>query len=331
MSNAQQAADRRHAPALSTERGRDANVAQSDLHAVAASRRGQDSVTGQDEAADAAGSQRASAGLLPRGRGRKRQMRLPTRLLSQIAAGVGILVLWHVVVSLGVVRPSLAATPAQVGSYLVEASAKGELWVNLVSTLTATIIAFILGSSVGIFVGVGLSLAPRLEAAIDPYLNAVNSMPRIALAPLFVIYFGFGTSAKVALAFTLVVFILIANARAGVLSTDRELIRLASAFNASKWQIITKILLPSSVPSMFAGLRVGLVYSLLGVVTSELIGAQEGLGARISFYAAAFNMEGIYGILIVLAVIGGLLNGGMRLAERYLLRWQEPGAGGGLL
>ncbi len=249
------------------------------------------------------------------------------RLLSQVVTGLLILGLWQLVVSQHWIRPSLSASPLDVGRYLVQnLFVSGSLWPDVASTLLATIIAFVLGSVAGVLIGVILGLLPKLEAALDPYLNALNSMPRIALAPLFVLYFGFGTTSKVALAFSLVIFILIANARAGVVGVDRELLRLAAAHNATKVQTVMKILLPGSVPAIFAGLRVGLVYSLLGVVTSELIAAQKGLGVRVTYYAAAFNMTGIYGILILLALIGSILTGAMVIVERRLLWWQQdPG------
>lgn len=261
-------------------------------------------------------------------RTKRKFLRGRSRLVSQIVTGLIILGCWQLVGSSNLVQPVLRASPEQVVSFLIQSVGNGVLLPNLWSTLEATVIAFVLGSGVGITVGIGLALLPRVEGALDPYLNALNSMPRIALAPLFVLYFGFGTLSKVVLAFSLVVFILITNARAGVLGVDREFLRLCSAFDATKWQIVRKILLPASVPSIFAGLRLGLVYALLGVVTSELIGSQEGLGSRISFYSAAFQMQGIYGILIILALIGMLLNGLMALAERRLLRWQGSEGGG---
>lgn len=247
---------------------------------------------------------------------------ISSKPFAQLIAGLVILAAWQAVTAAGLVRPSLSATPRQVADFLLQALQTEQLWQDLGSTLLATVIAFVLGSAVGIVVGIILGLLPRLEAAVDPYLSALNSMPRIALAPLFVLYFGFGTTSKVALAFSLVVFILITNARAGVVGVDRELLRLSAAYGASKVQTVLKILLPSSVPSIFAGLRVGLVYSLLGVVTSELIAAQQGIGARITYYATSFNMQGIYGLLILLALIGVTLNGIMILVERRLLRWQ---------
>lgn len=278
---------------------------------------GKDSATATAPDEIAAAPRRARQGPKQRARGQAL-----SRVGIQIAVGVVILAVWQLVTTTGLVRPVLASSPAEVWHFLVESVRAGELWTHLYATLSATLIAFVLASIVGIVIGVSLGMLPRVHRAIEPYLNALNSMPRIALGPLFVLYFGFGTEAKVALAFSLVVFILIINSRAGVLSVDPDLMRLAAALKATKLQLFTKILLPSSVPSIFAGLRLGLIYSLLGVITAEIIAAQTGLGARILYFSAVFDIEGIYAILLVLAVIAGVLNSIMGIVERRLLRWR---------
>ncbi|MHB8718142.1 MAG: ABC transporter permease [Candidatus Dormibacteria bacterium] len=235
---------------------------------------------------------------------------------------LAILGIWELVSLAKIIKPVLASSPADVWNFLVSIGQSGELWTNLWATLEATLIAFVLGSVVGVFLGLCLAVLPRVERALDPLLNALNAMPRIALGPLFVLYFGFGLTAKVALGFSLAVFILMVNARAGALSVDPDLIRLSRALNASRIQTFTKVLLPSSVPSIFAGLRLGLIYALLGVITAEIIASQTGLGSRILYYSNIFDITGVYAILIVLAVVAAVLNTLMAMGERWLLRWR---------
>jgi NitT/TauT family transport system permease protein len=249
--------------------------------------------------------------------------RLRLRLL-QFLIGLLLLGLWHVAMVSGLVRPSLVSTPRDVLDFLVESSKQGTLWTNLWATLAATLIAFVVGSVAGIIVGLALGVLPTLQAALDPYISALNAMPRIALGPLFLLYFGIGTSAKVALAVSIVIFILMLNTRAGIMSSDPDILRLAAVMGMTRGQRFCKILLPVAVPSIFAGLRLGLVYSLLGVVTAELIASQSGLGALVVYYSAVFNITGIYAILIVLALIASILNMAMVVGERALLRWQPP-------
>lgn len=244
---------------------------------------------------------------------------------QQILVLPGILVAWHLVGLLGLLEPLVYRSPEQVWAYLVGATLEtGELYPHLVATMTAVIIAFVLSTIVGVVAGVTLALMPRTEAVISPYLDAVNAMPRLALVPLFLIYFGIGTEAKVAVAFSLVVFMILANARAGVRSADADILRLAMVMGSTKREMFFKIYLPVAVPSIFAGMRLGLIYSLLAVTASELISARLGLGQLIASYSATYRLEGVYGLLILLAVIATIFNGGMRLAERKILKWKGP-------
>lgn len=257
------------------------------------------------------------------GRRRPHQDTLVVRV-AQVALGIALLWLWNFGATHGWLDPVLAKTPAQSWDYFTSALESGELWSNTQATLAAVLTAWLLASAVGIVAGVALGLLPRTERVLTPFLEAANAMPRIALAPLFIVAFGINMSAKVALASTLVVFIVLASARAGVRSTDAEWLRLSAVLGASKYQIFLKVLLPVATPAIFSALRLGLIYALLGVVGSELISARNGLGQLVATYSATFQMEAVYAILIMLALIAVALNQLMGAVERRLLRWQPP-------
>lgn len=265
--------------------------------------------------------QRRKSGGDARGRSNDTVVRVCQILLLPLTIGF-----WHFVAISKFFDPLVARTPGQVLTAVTKIARSGELALHLRSTMEAVFVAFALASVVGIFLGILLALMPRTERVLSPYFDAFNAMPRIALAPVFLIYFGIGTSAKVALAFSLVVFIVMANARAGVLSADADVLRLTTILGARKHQIFTKVYLPVATPAIFAGLRLGLIYSLLGVVASELIAARDGLGMLVAQYSGVFEMEGVYGVLIILALVASVLNSLMRLIERYVLRWQPPEA-----
>lgn len=240
--------------------------------------------------------------------------------VGQILVGIGFVALWEVVYRLDIVKPLISRSPQQVWNFFLKILADGTFWPALYSTLEATFFSFFLASAVGIIIGIGLGLFPRIEALIDPYLSAINAMPRIAFAPVFILVFGIGQTSKVALAFSVVVFILILNARAGIRTVDRDIMTMATVMNINKRQMFAKILLPSAIPSIFAGLRLGVIYALLGVVTSELVASRQGLGQLIAWYAGTFVLEGVYAIVIVLAIVASLMNVGMAALERKLLR-----------
>ena len=231
---------------------------------------------------------------------------------------------WQLIVSANVIDPIIAKSPEQVFSFLWGSAISGELWHNTVATMEAVFIAFVLASVVGVVVGITLGLLSGVERVLTPFVDAANAMPRIALAPVFIVALGIGIAAKVALAFSIVVFVVVSAAQAGVRSADPEILRMSAVFGITKPQLFYKVLLPVSVPAIFSGLRLGLVYALLGVIGSEIIASQEGLGQLISLYSGEFRMDAVYGILIVLAIIASILNMVTAAAERWLLRWRAP-------
>jgi NitT/TauT family transport system permease protein len=245
-------------------------------------------------------------------------------VLARIAVLAVVLGVWQLAATHGWISDVLSRTPGQVADYLKEGFSSGELGSATWATMQATLIAFALAGVIGVLAGVGVGLLPRFERVVSPFLDALNAMPRIALAPLFVIYFGIDNTGKIALGFSIAVFVVMSSAQAGVKSADPEILRLSKVLDASKIQVFTKVLVPSAVPSIFAGLRLGLIYALLGVVTSEIMGSRLGLGQLIMKYSGVFEMEAIYGILIVLAVLASVINIFMTVIESRVLRWRPP-------
>lgn len=244
-------------------------------------------------------------------------------LAGQLGFGVALILVWWAVVTQGLLKPLVARTPAEVWTALTDLVISGALWPHLWSTLSAMIIAFVLAAFVGILIGVGLGLVPRFERLIDPYISVFNAMPRIAFAPVFILYFGISQEAKIAMAFTFVVFLMIINARAGIRSADRDVLTLAKSMDISKGQLFWKVLLPSAIPSIFAAVRLGTIFALLGVVTSEMIAARTGLGLLVAEYAGSFDLSGLYAVVVVLAILAAIINTAMAWLERKFLRWQN--------
>ena len=242
---------------------------------------------------------------------------------ARLAVLCALIGLWQLVVTLRLFDPTVTSRPSAVGSYLGHALGDPSFWSNLWATVEATLIAFALASCVGIVIGVSLGLLPRVENIIDPFLNAFNAMPRIALAPVFIVAFGLTLTAKIAVAFTIVVFIVITSARAGVRSVDNDIMRLSIVLGANRRQLFMKVLCPTAVPAIFGGLRLGVIYSLLGIVTAELIGSNNGIGQMLQNASGNFRTDEIWALLIVLAVVAATINAVMAAVERHLLRWQQ--------
>lgn len=244
-------------------------------------------------------------------------------LLQQLGLGVLIVLAWQGLVSLDIIDPLVARSPQEVAAALWTLISGSEFWPHFASTLSAMLIAFALASVVGVIVGVLLGLLPRTQRVVEPYLSFFNSIPRTAFAPIFLVYFGIGQNSKIALAFTIVVFVMIVNARAGVLAVDRDIVTMARTVGMSKRQMFVKVLLPGAVPSIFAGLWLGVIYALLGVVTSEIIASKEGVGQLVARASDVFALESVYALVIILGLVGMVLNTLMGMAERYFLRWQR--------
>jgi NitT/TauT family transport system permease protein len=173
-------------------------------------------------------------------------------------------------------------------------------------------------------VGLGLLLGahPRVANVLDPLLMGLNSLPRVALAPLFIIWFGLGLGSKVAVGFSLTFFIVLSSTVAGGRGVNPDHITLARTLGASESQIFRKFVLPSAVPVIFNGLRLGLVFALLGVIGAEIFASEHGLGQTLSVLAASFKTNGVFGIIFLLSMIGVGISSGMSSLENRLLRWR---------
>lgn len=237
--------------------------------------------------------------------GRFLRDRLPL-YLGRLAIFFGFGALWWLAVQMKWVDKFFVSSPDAIAAFLFEAFFK-EIVPNWRSTLFATLIAFVMSGVAGVLAGLALYEFPRLKRLLDPFLTALNSMPRIALAPIFILWFGIEVASKVALAFSLGFFIVLLSTYAGIRNVDPMLMRLSRSLGCSPWQQFTKIMLPWAIPSVFAGLKLALIYSFLGVVTSEMLASKVGLGQLIMYYSGLLRMEAVMAILFVMAVTAVLL------------------------
>lgn len=252
---------------------------------------------------------------------RRRRDRVVTHT-AQVVLLVSFLATWQLLGSAGAEWSRFLGTPVGVYDYLVQSLLEGDIWPHLGATLAATLVSFLLGSAAGVASGLSLAMFPLADRILKPFITALNSMPRIALGPLFLLVLGIGMEAKVALAFSVVYFIVLESTRAGAKSVDEEYLRVARAYGSSKSQLFSKVLFPYAIPSIFGALRLAIVYSLLGVIISEFIAARSGMGVLLVRASHSFNIDGIYGLLVVLVAVSTALSWGTGFLEKRLLRWQ---------
>lgn len=199
----------------------------------------------------------------------------------------------------------------------------GDMFWHSAVTIWEAFLGLALGLVVGIPCGMLLAANRLIAGVIDPFLMGVYSLPRVALAPLFIIWFGIGLISKVMMAFSLVLFIFVLNTYEGLKNVDRDLIDMLRTMRAPRSVIIRKVLLPSIVPWIFAGVRIGIGLALIGAVVGELIGSNRGLGWYVEHAAGQFDTTGVFAGLIVLMVVAMVANEIVKAVEKRTLTWRR--------
>jgi NitT/TauT family transport system permease protein len=241
----------------------------------------------------------------------------------QVISLVVFFLLWELVSDRKWIDPLFIGSPSKIFQYLYTAMFVDQsLFKEAGWTLWATAAAFVLGSVSGIAFGLLFVVWPPVERFFDPLFSALNALPRIALAPLFILWFGLGSSSKIALGFSLTFFIVLSSTVAGARSVDSDWLILSRMLGASRAKMFFKVTLVSAVPTIFAGLRLGLIYALLGVIGGEIIASQHGLGQMLTYLAGTFDTNGVFGVLFFLALLGVTLIKLMSVLENHLLRWK---------
>ena len=243
-------------------------------------------------------------------------------IFARLAVLVVFLGLWQLVVAVGLVDAFWISTPALIAQELWHLLESGALASDVAVTIYEALVAFVISSALGIICGLLLARSPFWDDVLAPFVLALNSLPRVALAPLIILWFGIGVMAKVVTAFTLVFFILLVNTLGGAKNVDNDIITIARLMGASERDILWKVTFPSALPWIFTGLNLGLTYSLLGVIVAEILASNHGLGYLIAASAASFNTAGVFAGLITLAVVAWLFSLLMRKVEARLLRWK---------
>ena len=185
------------------------------------------------------------------------------------------------------------------------------------------IIAFGLSVIFGVASAIVLDRNDWLNRIVSPFLTALNSMPRIALGPLFILWFGIGIASKVMLAFSLGYFIMLLSTLGGLKNVDRDLLLMSRLFGASEFRLFRHVRLPWALPSVFSGLKLTLIYCSAGAVIGEMIAAKSGLGLLVQTFSGRFDVSGVMALILIVALMVMTLTALMDLAERRLLEWSK--------
>jgi NitT/TauT family transport system permease protein len=241
-----------------------------------------------------------------------------------VALGVVLFALWELLAHAGVADPFYFSRPSAVAARLGDWLAGGFLYRHLSVTLQEAFWALVLGVLTGLLAGFSLARLPWLDRTLSPYLKMANAVPRVVLAPIFLLWFGLGMWSKVALGVTLVFFVVFFNTYQGVRDVDPAVLDNARMLGASERQLVRHVLLPSALSWIFSSLHVSVGFALVGAVVGEYLGATQGVGYVIAQAEGLFDTTGVFAGLAVLMVVVLAVDHLVNRLERRLLRWKQP-------
>jgi NitT/TauT family transport system permease protein len=243
-------------------------------------------------------------------------------LVATLSVVVGLLI-WEFVSRVLVANALFLAAPSQIVRAIVALTASGEMGRHVAVSGVEFIVGYLIASVIGIAIGFGMASSVAFKQAMQPWIFGLYATPTIALAPLFILWLGIGIWSKVLVVIFLVLFPVTINTEAGLRTTSERLIEMLKSFGASESQIFLKVSLPSALPFILAGLKLGIGRGLIGVVVAELFGSRAGLGRLISQSADSFNMPELFAGVVVLAVAGIAMTAGFGWLEKRLVPWTK--------
>jgi NitT/TauT family transport system permease protein len=241
----------------------------------------------------------------------------------QIAVGVVVLGVWQALVSLKLIDPFFFSQPSAIARRIATWIATGFLWPHLAVTLEESLLGLVVGAVLGIALGFALARSPFVASVFDPYIKMLNAIPRVVLAPLFLLWFGLGIWSKVALAVTLVFFVMFFSTYQGVRDASQVLIDNVRMLGATERQLVRHVLVPSALTWIFSSLQTSLGFAMVGAVVGEYLGSTRGLGYVISQAEGTFDTTGVFAGMTVLGVVVVFVSAGVTRLERWLLRWKR--------
>ncbi|MCS6945344.1 MAG: ABC transporter permease [Sutterellaceae bacterium] len=251
----------------------------------------------------------------------------------QVGVLVAVFALWHVLTKPGLIPPVFFDNDRQAAFFFgepVKIFARivdwffitRDIYGHLAITLAETVLAFVIGTAAGLLVGMWLALSPMAAAILDPYIKALNSMPRVILAPIFAVWFGLGVASKVALGFTLVFFIVFFNVYQGVKEVSPTVLASARMLGANRHQLLRYVYLPSAMSWVFSSLHTSVGLAFVGAVVGEYLGSARGVGYLILQAEGTFDINTVMAGILVLTACALVLDWAVGRVERRLMKWQ---------
>ena len=239
-----------------------------------------------------------------------------------VLPGLLTVILWELAAWHWPIVAKLVSQPSDIALGIVDAIRFGSIWPHLQATLTEMAIGYVIGAVTGVLLGLLFGRVKLLGDIFNPYITLFNGIPKVALAPVFVIWFGIGLMSKIAIILTMVFFVVFINTFAGLRSVNEEYVSIIRIMGASRLQVVREVFLPATVPYILVGLRAGIPFSVIGAVVGEFIAATKGLGYFINYHQGTFDTNGIFVGVTILALLVVVLDWLLSIVERRLLKWR---------
>ncbi|HEX7970107.1 MAG TPA: ABC transporter permease subunit [Stellaceae bacterium] len=243
--------------------------------------------------------------------------------LRQLAALAVVLALWEAAARAGLLNPLYVPAPSAVAAALIELFGSGTIWPHLAATFSAAVAGLLLGLAVGTVLGIAAALVPFVAEIIEPFMILLNAIPRVVLAPLFVIWFGIDLGSKVALAFILVAVLIFFTVYTGIRQVDRRLVERVVTLGGGRRALLREVYLPSLVAWLLGQLKVAVGFAFTGAVVGEFVAASRGLGYLLSFAQSTYNAALMLALVLLIVGFVLLIFALAGRLERRLLRWRS--------
>jgi NitT/TauT family transport system permease protein len=243
-------------------------------------------------------------------------------LLRQLTAFGLLLAIWELAGRYELLNPLFVPSPSKIGGALYELFADGRIWTHLDATFTAALAGLALGIVVGIALGVVAALVPAVAELLEPVMTLLNAIPRVVLAPLFVIWLGIDLGSKIALSFILVAVVIFFTVFGGIRQVDRKLVERVITLGGTRWDLVRHVYLPSVAAWVLGNLKVAVGFAFTGACVGEFVGASRGLGYLLSFAQSTYNSALMFALIFLIMVVVLVIFAAAGRLEKYLLRWQ---------
>jgi len=241
--------------------------------------------------------------------------------MRQLFAFAILLAVWEAAGRADMLDPMYVPNPSRIGAAIVELFSDGRIWPHLEATFTAALGGLALGIAVGILFGVVAALLPLIAELLEPVMTVLNAIPRVILAPLFVIWFGIGLASKVALSFILVAVLIFFTVFTGIRQVDRKLVERVVTLGGDRWSLVRHVYLPSVAAWVLGNLKIAVGFAFTGACVGEFVAATRGLGYLLSFAQSTYNAALMFALILLILVVVLLIFAVAGRLEKYLLRW----------